>query len=843
MKIEDFTSQFKGINTKILGVRLPTIEVPDGMTSYKYLVKLSNDGLKRIGAKEKKNYKEYLDRAKYELGLIKELGYEDYFVLVWDVVQFCRNNDIPMGFARGSGGGSLILNLIEVTMVDPIEHDLYFERFISKARAKKEVHDGVTYFDGSLLPDVDIDICFYRRHEVIAYINKRFAGRTSKILTLNTLSGKLLMKECGKIVDNKEEVEMNDVTAMIPSKFGKIQDISEVYDEVEDFKDWCDVNPDSYRIALKLKGLNKNKSVHASGYVVSFADLLKTCPVELDSGGAKVSSFDMNWVQEVNVKLDLLGLKSASVVDAVCKRVGISLADIDVNDPFIYQQFQDLRCSHGLFQIEADTNKKVCRQVKPRNLDELSAVLALARPGALDYVDTFANYTNNGVLESQHSFFDDILSSTGGGCIYQEQMMKMANKIGFTLDESEILRRIVGKKKKDQMVEWEQKVKDKIKENKLDEEVGDILWKVLNDSADYSFNKSHSIAYAMMAACTVYLKFKYPKEFALELLRMSRHEPDPINEINMIERELVHFKTKLLRPHIIKSELDFSIEGDDIRFGLLAIKGVSDKSMKEIHKFKSPKDNKFDTFEAAKECGINVGVLSALIQAGAMEGFGHSRSYLVYEAQLWSKLTDREKKLILACPVSDWNYKLVDIVRHLSESKNENGVALIKESRMETIRKNTSGYRDIYNQNRKNEDFANWYYENLLLGYCHGKSLLSIFIEKNDKLIPINEVEKKKDNTEVFFIGKVKESKSRTSGKGNRYLWIETADETSQIRVMVFNNKRGNLMDRCLEMNHGLPPKGSIVIIKGSAKTDVVFAEIVAVQSHKIYTKLSDLRK
>ena len=264
MKIEDFTSQFKGINTKILGVRLPTIEVPDGMTSYKYLVKLSNDGLKRIGAKEKKNYKEYLDRAKYELGLIKELGYEDYFVLVWDVVQFCRNNDIPMGFARGSGGGSLILNLIEVTMVDPIEHDLYFERFISKARAKKEVHDGVTYFDGSLLPDVDIDICFYRRHEVIAYINKRFAGRTSKILTLNTLSGKLLMKECGKIVDNKEEVEMNDVTAMIPSKFGKIQDISEVYDEVEDFKDWCDVNPDSYRIALKLKGLNKNKSVHAS---------------------------------------------------------------------------------------------------------------------------------------------------------------------------------------------------------------------------------------------------------------------------------------------------------------------------------------------------------------------------------------------------------------------------------------------------------------------------------------------------------------------------------------------------------------------------------------------------
>jgi DNA polymerase-3 subunit alpha len=231
----------------------------------------------------------------------------------------------------------------------------------------------------------------------------------------------------------------------------------------------------------------------------------------------------MNWISIFNVKLDILGLRAVSVVDDVCKSVGINVSDVDPKDQLIYDNLQNLRTPHGLFQIEAETNCRVCQKVKPKNLEELSAVLALARPGALDFVDQYAAYVEDGTYDPIHPFFDDILTSTGGVALYQEQLMKMANKIGFTLDEAEILRRIVGKKKVKEVRKWKKKIKEKVKENNLDPEISDILWKVLQDSANYSFNKSHSISYAALAATTIYLKFKYPQQFFLSLLKMTRH--------------------------------------------------------------------------------------------------------------------------------------------------------------------------------------------------------------------------------------------------------------------------------------------------------------------------------
>jgi DNA polymerase-3 subunit alpha len=197
----------------------------------------------------------------------------------------------------------------------------------------------------------------------------------------------------------------------------------------------------------------------------------------------------MNWASISNVKLDLLGLRSVSIVDRVCKLVGIKVDDLNFNDPFIYQQIQDIRTPHGCFQIEADTNFKVCKKVKPRNLEELSGVLALARPGALEFVDQYANFTTNNHYEGIHEFFDSVLGGSGGVALYQEQLMKMSNKIGFTLDEAEVLRRIVGKKKVEEVKKWKEKIAEKIKENKLAPEIGDILWRILENSANYSFNK------------------------------------------------------------------------------------------------------------------------------------------------------------------------------------------------------------------------------------------------------------------------------------------------------------------------------------------------------------------
>ena len=849
--MHNFTTQFEKIDIPLHGVRLPSFEIEDkykralgvseDISNEGFLKALCEDGRDKMWSSVHKKHKaEYAQRLDYEFKTIKELGFIDYLLLVWDVINFCKENDIPTGLGRGSAAGSLVLYLIGVTKVDPLEHGLFFERFISKIRTKKSVIDSVTYLDGSLMMDVDLDICYYNRQKVIQYLETKFIEKTSKIITLNTLSGKLCIKECGKVAGGKNEQEMNKVSALIPKVFGQVKDLKEAYAEQHEFREWCDENEECYNIALKLKGLIKNKGVHPSAISLSFEKLNDCCPTELTSDKkSHVASYDMNWISIFNVKLDILGLRAVSVVDDVCKSVGINVDDIDVKDQIIYDNLQHLRTPHGLFQIEAETNYRVCQKVRPKNLEELSAVLALARPGALNFVDQYAAYVNGEEYETVHPFFDDILSSTGGVALYQEQLMKMANKIGFTLDEAEMLRRIVGKKKVKEVRKWKKKIKDKIKEKNLDTEIGDILWKILEDSANYSFNKSHSISYAALAATTIYLKFKYPQQFFLSLLKMTRHEPDPISEISKIQREMSYFNTELLPPHIIKSDMDFKIEGNNIRFGLLSIKGISDKSIEKLDNFKSHYSNKFEVFEGAKESGLTIGILSALIQAGTFEGFAMSRSKIVYEAQLWNILTKKEKKSIMLLAEPN-TYDLVEIVKKISSKKDEKGKPLIKDTRLKTIRTKSEPYKQIYFKNKYSETFANWYYEKHLLGYTYNKNLRDIFSDKKDDLLSLREVEDSEANDRVSFIGTVDAKPYMgTSRNGNEYMRMFVEDETGSSKVMIFSRK----LEECVTQNNGLlPEEDNIVIVKGVKKDEVVFADRIAVQSNKIYTKLSELK-
>ena len=849
--MSEFLTQFKELDIPLHGVRLPSFDinmkykrglgVSEDISNEDFLEALCEDGRKKIWSSIRKEHKaEYAQRLEYELKTIKELGFIDYLLLVWDVINFCKENEIPTGLGRGSAAGSLVLYLIGVTKVDPLEHGLYFERFISKIRAKKSVVDGITYLDGSLMMDVDLDICYYNRQRVIQYLEEKFIGKTSKIITLNTLSGKLCIKECGKVAGGKTEQEMNKVSSLIPKVFGQIKDLKEAYAEQEEFKAWCDENEETYNIALKLKGLIKNKGVHPSAISLSFEKLNDCCPTELTSDKkSHVASYDMNWISIFNVKLDILGLRAVSVVDDVCKSVGINVSDVDLKDQLIYDNLQHLRTPHGLFQIEAETNFRVCQKVKPKNLEELSSVLALARPGALNFVDQYAAYVEDGTYDPIHPFFDDILLSTGGVALYQEQLMKMANKIGFTLDEAEMLRRIVGKKKVKEVRKWKRKIKNKIKEKNLDPDIGDILWSVLEDSANYSFNKSHSISYAALAATTIYLKFKYPQQFFLSLLKMTRHEPDPISEISKIQREMYHFGIKLLPPHIIKSDMDFTVEENDIRFGLLSIKGISDRSIEKLVNFKNNYSNKFEVFEGAKESGLTIGILSALIQAGTFEGFTMSRSKIVYEAQLWNILTKKEKKSAMMLAEKN-NYDLVEIVKQVSNKKDEKGKPLIKDTRLNTIKTKSEPYKQIYFKNKYSETFANWYYEKHLLGYTYNKNLRDIFSEKKDDLMSLRDVEDSEVDDRVSFIGTVDAKPYMgTSRNGNDYMRMFVEDETGSSKVMIFSRK----LEECVVQNNGAPPEESnIVIVNGVKKDEVVFADRIAVQTNKIYTKLSELK-
>ncbi len=844
--IEHFTSEFSELEVNLNGVRLPSfkiedrhkraIGIPDDSDNISFLTALCENGLTEIG---KKDNGDYSKRLRHELDILKELGFVDYVLLVWDVINFCKESSIPTGLGRGSAAGSLTLYLIGVTRIDPLKHGLYFERFVSKIRAKKQVIDGITYLDGSLMADVDLDICYYNRHKVLKYLEDKFEGKTSKILTLNTLSSKLLIKECGKIVGEKSEQEMNEVSSLIPKVFGQVKGIEESCLEVEAFNKWCEANPEIKEIALKLRDLIKNKGVHPSAVSISYDDLVESCPTELTSDKEGfVASYDMNWISLFNVKLDILGLRSVSVVDDACKSIGITLTEDDLNDPFIYQQLQDLKTPHGLFQIEADTNFKVCNKVKPKNLDELSAVLALARPGALDYVDQYALFSNTKTMNSIHPFFDDVLGKTGGVCLYQEQMMQMAHKIGFSLDEAEILRRIVGKKKVEEVKAWKEKINLKIKENNLATEIGDVLWKVLEDSANYSFNKSHSVSYAALAASTIYLKFKHPQQFFLSLLKMTRHEPDPITEISKIHKEMSSFGIKLLPPHLMKSRLDFNVEDGGIRFGLLSVKGISEKSIEKINNFRNIYANKFEIFKAAEEADLNVGALSALIQAGALEGFKQSRSKVVLEAQLWNLLSEKEKKHALHFGEQK-EYDLIEIIKHLKVFSDEKGKVIIKESRYETIKKSYEPYLEIFKKNSKSENFANWYYEKMLLGYTYNKTLKDIFQEKGANLRTINEVNNLPVNSNTLFAGRIEECWSGTSKeKKTKYYKAQVSDEFGTVPVMIFSNK----MEECQSVNDGLPKEKNIVIVKGRKMDGVVFADLIAVQDAKVFTKLSELK-
>lgn len=853
MQVEEFINQFESLTVPILGVRLPefTIDpkykialgVAEIAPNHEFLRALCLKGFQELKLKkESSEYIEYGARIKHELEIMRELGFVDYMLMVWDVINFCKEHDIPTGLGRGSAAGSLVLYLIGVTKIDPIKYGLYFERFISKIRAKKQIIDGITYLDGSLMCDVDMDICYYNRSKVLAYLDEKYKGKTSKILTFNTLSSKLLIKEMGKIVGGKSDEEMTRVTSMVPKLHGIVEDLDTAYNDVPEFKAWCDVNPLVYQLACKLKDLNKNKGVHPSGILISFDELASSCPTELSSDKDTVSSYDMNWVSLFTVKLDALGLRGVSVVDDVCKMLKINMMDINLNDDSIYQALQDLKYPHGLFQIEADLAFRFTQKVKPRNLNELSAVLALARPGAMQFIDKFATYTTTGVSDSIHPFFEDILRETGGVAIYQEQLMRMAHKIGFTLDEAEILRRIVGKKKVEEVKAWQQKIKDKVKESELDPAISDILWKILEDSASYSFNKSHSVAYAALSALTIYLKFNYPTQFYLSLLKMTRHEPDPITEIAKIHKEMQYFGLKLLPPSLATSSMNFSVEGSDIRFGLSSIKGISEKTIEKLNNFKREHADKFELFEAAKEAGLNIGILSALIQAGTLDKFGKTRTLLVYEAQLWNKLKPKEK-LLARSLATRYGFALAAIVKAMNtELKDEKSKPLIKDSRMATLKKYTEKYKEIYKQNSVSESFANWWYEKRLLGYVTYTSLLDIFRAKKPSLISITEVMSEPDGMRVDFVGFVEDDPSlgttKTASK-SRYAKYSISDEGGTAKVMIFNNA----LEECKSLNGKLPKAEEIVIVSGTRKgDDCIFANSISAQQNQIYTKLSELK-
>ena len=832
------------------GVLLPKISIPlksfkklgldkEKSSNFDFLLELCESNLKLLKTKE--SISVYRERLNSELQTLKELGFIDYILLNWDIINFCHENDIPTGPGRGSAAGSLVLFLIGVTKVDPIKYDLFFERFVSKSRARKVEENGVIYLDGSLLADIDNDISYEHRQSVIKYIEKKYPSRTAKILTLNTLSGKLCIKECCKIVGNFSEKDANFISDSIPKEFGVVSKLRDAAITSPEFKKFVKENEDLYHIAIKLESLNKNTGVHPSGIAISCKEIDSICPLQKTNDGALVTSYDMNWVAELMVKFDILGLRTLSAIHSTCDTLKIDPTEIELDDASLYEPLQSLDNPHGLFQIEASANYSVCKKIKPRNLEQLSAVIAIARPGAMSFCDLYKDYVETNSSQSVDDFFDEVLSYTGGIPLYQEQLMKMAVKVGFSLEESEQLRRIVGKKKISEMPKWKKKIQEKISKNNLPENVGNVLWKVAEDSANYSFNKSHSISYAILAAWTTYLKFKHPKEFFLSLLKMTHFEPNPQDEITKISQEVNSFGIDLLPPDLAKSSMDFSSEGNNIRYGLNSIKGISSKSLIALKDFiDTETPTKYDIFLAAKESKLNIGILSSLIQAGALSSYKTNRARLVLEAQVFNLLTDREKRIFISIG-EEYNYDILNSI-HFAVTKNmkaDDGKPIMKDSRFATLKSKYSAYKKIYDQNKKYELFANWYFEKNLLGFSYSTSLSECFgkqlnlkksVDFNDSIV----------GSKNKYIGYVEDVFCRKSQKGNDYMKLRFGDEFGSIEGIMVDGRDKNL--KKYKSKNKIPEKNNIIVCHGTKGEDILFINDLSIMDEKIYMKLSDLK-
>lgn len=830
---------------------LDLLGVGSEITDDEFLYKLATRGFDdkiKAGVISEVQRKEYLERLEYEYSVISKLKFSSYLLLVRDVINFCDKNDILTGYARGSCGGCLILFLINVIKINPLESDLLFDRFISAARTETKEFDGDVYIASSSLPDIDCDSDRNKKHLVNQFLESLYPNRTAAIKNISTFQSKALLKDCYKILENASEDDAKHVSDMIETVFGHVSTIKDSIENNPKFKEWSEAHKNTTLVAAKLIDFPKNSSVHASGILLSDELIDDVIPLELASDGRVVTCYDMNDAQMFGIKYDNLGLKNLGIIDECLKMVSKSMSDINLHSESIYQFLNTKDQFYGIFQAEEGLGKNILRRLECKCLDDICISIAIGRPGSMAFTDEIITNKKNGTFRKLDDRIDIVLASTYGVIIYQEQIMKLCDVMaGFTPQERDGVRKAVGKKLVDKMKSYKDKFIKQSLDNGFKPEIVDEIWSVFEKSGNYLFNASHARGYGSLTAATAYMKSTYPVEYFTCLLNATQYEQKPMEEIAKIQSELPHFNIKLLPPDLLKSNIKFSVEDGNIRFGLSFIKGVSEKTIEKINQFKNSYSNKFEIFQAANEAGVGIGVLSSLLQSGCLDSFIDSadkRTKLVLEAQLWNLLTDKEKKLCHQF-AKEYDYQIFKLVKDLNiKLKDEKSKPHIKDSRFATIKKHYLPYKEIYEQNNKNGKFANWYYENLLLGFSYSHTLKEIFSEKQPDLLQVKDLLATQLDRTGRLVGVVKESRITTAKneKKTKFIKMIVADETGEIPVLMFNTKREDKIQECLDLNGKLPEEGEIVIVRGTKKKDCIFSDVIASQNYIIYTKLSQLK-
>ena len=619
--------------------KLPRFDVPDGFTSWEYLNKLCFEGLEE---RYHPVTEELKSRLNYELSTIKNMGYVDYFLIVWDFIKYARDHDIMVGPGRGSAAGSLVAYTLGITQLDPIRYDLLFERFLNPERVS--------------MPDIDVDFCFERRQEVIEYVRRKYGDDcVVQIVTFGTLAARGVIRDVGRVLD-MPYAQVDSIAKMIPQELNITIDkaltmnpeLKKAYTEQDDVHYLIDM-------ARRLEGLPRHTSMHAAGVVISQKDVSEYVPLSRAQDGSIVTQFTMTTLEELGLlKMDFLGLRTLTVIQNAAKLIqkdtGVTLdmQKIDYDDKKVLDSLGTGR-SDGVFQLESAGMKNFMKELKPQSIEDLIAGISLYRPGPMDFIPQYIKGKNNpGDITYDCPMLEPILKPTYGCIVYQEQVMQIVRDLaGYSLGRSDLVRRAMSKKKTSVMEKErqnfiygnpEENVPGCIS-NGIDEKTANKIYDDMIDFAKYAFNKSHAACYAVVAYQTAYLKTYYPVEFMAALMTSVVDNTDKVAGYIYACRQM---NIQMLPPDVNTSDMEFSVEDNAIRFGLSAVKSLGRPTIKAIidernkSRFTSMQD-----FISRLYTDLNKRTLENLIKSGAFDTFGNNRRQMM---SVYARMLDNEAK-------------------------------------------------------------------------------------------------------------------------------------------------------------------------------------------------------
>ncbi len=607
---------------------LPKFEIKTQETEEDYFSRLSLEGLEERFAgphfkhlREKPNWEseirpQYLERLNVEVGLIKQMGFTGYFLIVSDFIGWSKASGIPVGPGRGSGAGSIVAYALKITNVDPIPFNLLFERFINPERIS--------------MPDFDIDFCQDRRQEVIEYVTKKYGEeRVGQIITFGTLSAKAVLRDVSRVFALPYS-EADTLAKLVPEELGI--ELQEAIDKEPKLKELEDNDPKIRRIlqiGKRLEGLNRHAGIHAAGVIITNEPLVTYCPLFRGAKGEQVVQFDKDFSEKIGlVKFDFLGLKTLTVISNASKLIQRDLKPdfdiefIDYHDKDVYQLISEGQ-TVGVFQLESSGMQDLCKRIKPDSIDDITAINALYRPGPMGsgMHHEFAEI-KHGQKPEVYSFEElkPVLKDTYGIIVYQEQVMNIARVVaGYSLGQADMLRRAMGKKKAEEMAMHKEIFRKGAVERGFNEEKAIALFDLMEKFAEYGFNKSHAVAYSVISYQTAFLKKYYPAQFFAALLGTEINNKE---KITAYIQEAKDFEIAILPPDVNESLWLFNVIGQTIRFGLGAVKGVGEGAVEDIVRERTengPFKGFIDFCERVNLKSVNKRVLEALIKVGGFD--------------------------------------------------------------------------------------------------------------------------------------------------------------------------------------------------------------------------------